>query len=104
MMTSSFSQSQCKLRVLGVADFPLIAQVDRSELNSAEYLAMPSDDGLSLRLTRVPIDPPARIGPWGEEGAKMRIGWWRPQVEAGGCLLGAFREENLCGFGVLGPV
>jgi ribosomal protein S18 acetylase RimI-like enzyme len=97
-------QLNCRLRMLGPADFPLIGQVDRSEVNSANYLAEPSEDGLALRLTRVAADPPVRIGPWNEADVKRRIDLWQPVVEAGGLLLGAFAGEKLCGFGVLGSV
>jgi hypothetical protein len=73
-------------------------------VNAAEYVAVASDDGLGLRLSRVPLDPPSRIGPWGNAGVEARIGSWRPEVESGGFYIGAFREARLCGFGVLGPV
>jgi len=103
-MTASTIQDQYELRALDATDLALVGQVDRSESNTAEYVALPSDDGLSLRLTRVPVDPPSHIPPWGEAAVAMRIGWWKPEVEAGGFFLGAFHQQTLCGFGVLGPV
>lgn len=103
-MNGSLTQSGYDIRYLAADDFFLIAQVERSEANVADYLALPSEDGLGLRLSRVPVDPPLRIGPWDEAGVKTRIDWWRPEVEAGGFFIGAFRDKKLCGFGVLGPV
>jgi ribosomal protein S18 acetylase RimI-like enzyme len=103
-MSNPLTQSAYDLRHLAAEDLLLISQVDRSETNVANYLAVPSEDGLGLRLSRVAVDPPSAIGPWSDADVKTRVSWWKPEVEAGGLLVGAFSDEKLCGFGVLGPV
>ena len=93
-----------QLKELGSDDFARIAEVDRTELVEAEYVAVQSDDGRGLRLERSEIDPPQHTGPWTEKGVEHRIDLWKPEVEAGGLFVGAFRDLTLVGFAVPGPV
>ncbi len=81
----------------------MIGQVDRSETVTAEYVAVPSADGLSLTLTRVDYDAPINIGPWSQEGVERRIAEWTPRITCDGLILGGFRGERLVGFACVGP-
>jgi GNAT superfamily N-acetyltransferase len=91
------------VRTMEVKDISLIGTVDRSETVAALYVARRSSDGLSLSLRRVEQDPPIARGPWSREGVERRLTEWRPQLERGGVLLGAFGDEQLVGFAILGP-
>ena len=91
------------MKELGSDDLARIAEVDRTELVEAEYVALESDDGRGLRLVQAEIDPPQHTGPWTEKGVERRIELWKPKVEAGGLFLGAFLDLTLVGFAVLGP-
>jgi GNAT superfamily N-acetyltransferase len=80
----------------------MVEQVNRTEVVEAKYVTVASPDGMSLTLQRVEEDPPGRAGPWGAEGVATRIAYWKPKIEEGGVLLGAFRGQRLVGFSVLG--
>lgn len=80
-----------------------IAEVNRSEQVKALYLAERQDDGFTLCLRREPKDPPISTPHWDEKGVKHRINLWRPELDKGGTMLGAFDEDRLAGFAILGP-
>ena len=94
---------EIELREMDLKEIWLIEQVDRSERVEAKYVADRSADGMGLSLRRVPKDPPGETGPWGKRGVEARINLWRPKLEKGGVMLGAFDRERLVGFGILGP-
>lgn len=91
------------VRTMEPKDISLIETVDRSEMVAALYIAQRSSDGLSLSLRRIEKDPPIARGPWSSEGVEHRLSEWRPQLEKGGVLLGAFGDEQLVAFAILGP-
>jgi len=90
------------IREMEVGDLSRIGEVDRSESVHALYVAELAPDGLGLALKRVPQDPPEQVPVWGEKGVAERVGWWQPELEKGGLLLGAFVGDTLAGFAVLG--
>jgi GNAT superfamily N-acetyltransferase len=91
------------IRRMDHAEINRIGEVDRSETVEAVYLAERSPDGLGLRLQRARKDPPMRLRPWGQAEAERRMRLWKPGLEEGGVLLGAFDGEELVGFAILGP-
>ena len=90
------------LRVMSPDDIHRIEQVNRTEVVEAQYVTVASPDGMSLSLQRVEEDPPDRAGPWGPDGVAARIAEWKPKIERGGFLLGAFGGERLVGFSAVG--
>jgi len=93
---------EIELREMRVEEIGMIEQVDRSERVEAKYVAERSADGMGLRLRKVLKVPPGETGPWGERGVEERINLWRPELEKGGVMVGAFEGERLVGFGILG--
>lgn len=91
------------LRQMNADEIGMIAQVDRRETVEAEYIARRSPDGMALTLRREATDPPEEVGSWCIKDVDQRIAKWKPQVENGGLLLGAFDGQRLVGFSVLGP-
>jgi len=79
-----------------------IGAVNREETIEANYIAQPADDGWGLVLRRTRCNPPVQASRWDEDDLDERIGWWLPELEKGGALIGAFDGERLVGFVVSG--
>ncbi len=58
---------------------------------------------MTFRLERVTQEPPVELGPWGEAGVAHRAGLWEPELRRGGAVFGAFDDERLVGFAIVGP-
>jgi len=93
------------VRILPVSpkDIERIKEVDCSQKVKAVYRAQSTSNGLGLVLKRLAQNPPIEIPAWGKLGIRYRIERWRPQLEKGGLMMGAFDGERLVGFAVLGP-
>jgi GNAT superfamily N-acetyltransferase len=75
-----------------------IAEIDRSERIAQQYKSC----GGVLELIDVDIDAPR----WGEPGAgtvQSYVESWKPLLDAGGVLLGAFDGDRLVGFAIYQP-
>jgi GNAT superfamily N-acetyltransferase len=92
-----------KYREMRVEEISRIGEVNREELVMAEYVSTPDPSGFGLRTTRVEIPSPTETPHWSEQGIEGRINDWKPSVERGGFFYGAFDEERLAGFVILGP-
>ena len=89
-------------RELVVEDIYLIAEVNREERIEAEYVAEPDATGFGIVTRLRHFDSPKFNPAWGKEGTDNRIKAWKPHLEEGGFMYGAFRAERLVGFIVLG--
>jgi len=86
------------VRQMAISEFDRIADIDRSEQITQQYKSR----GSALELVDVDIRAPR----WGEPGAhtvQHYIDSWKPLVQAGGVLLGAFDGDRLVGFAVYEP-
>ena len=86
------------LREMAISELDRIAEIDRSEHTTQLYKYRNS----VLELIDVDIRAPR----WGEPGAhtvQHYIDSWKPLVEAGGVLLGAFDGRRLVGFAIFEP-
>ncbi len=92
------------LKEMSPDNLHMIDQVNRSELVHATYVAVPSPDRMSLTLERIEKAPPGQTPPWDAEGVASRIADWKPKIEKGGLLLGAFRGQRLVGFSAVGDL
>lgn len=92
-------------RILPISpkDIERIKEVDCSQKVKAVYRAESSAKGLGLTLKRRAQNPPIEIPAWGKLGIRYRIERWRPQLEKGGLMVGAFEGERFVGFAILGP-
>jgi ribosomal protein S18 acetylase RimI-like enzyme len=92
-------------RILPISpkDIERITEVDCSQKVKAVYRAQSTSKGLGLSLKRVSQNPPIEIPAWGKLGIRYRIERWRPLLEKGGLMMGAFDGERLVGFSILGP-
>ncbi|HUI25013.1 MAG TPA: GNAT family N-acetyltransferase [Candidatus Kryptonia bacterium] len=81
-----------------VSGLDRIAEIDRSEYITQQYK---SRGGL-LELIDVDIRAP-RWGEPGEHTVQHYVESWKPLLEAGGVLLGAFDGDRLVGFAIYQP-
>ena len=88
-------------RELAVEDICRIGEVNREELIEAEYVAEPDGSGFGIVTSLRHFDPPKFNPAWGREGTDNRIKAWKPHLERGGFLYGAFSSERLIGFIIL---
>ena len=83
---------------MAVSELERIGEFDRSERITHQYEA---SDG-ALELVDVDIDAPR----WGQPGARSvrsYVDTWKPVLEGGGTLIGAFDEGRLVGFAIYDP-
>ncbi len=97
---SSQADGRIEVRELDAEAIELIRQIDRSEQIDTLYTVK---DG-RLRSESVEIDVP----PWdaegdGEQSSARRITEFRPVVESGASLLGAFIDDLLAGIAIVDP-
>lgn len=86
------------VRRMEASELDRIVEIDRSERITQQYKVR---DG-TLELIDVDIDAP----PWGAPGAhtvQHNVDSWRPLLDAGGVLLGAFDGDRLVGFAIYDP-
>lgn len=86
------------IRELAVSDLCRIGEIDRSEHISQQYKSR----GGALELAEVEIRAPR----WGEPGGhtvEQCIESWKPLLDAGGVLLGAFDGDRFVGFAIYQP-
>jgi ribosomal protein S18 acetylase RimI-like enzyme len=86
------------VRRMAASEIERIGEIDRSEHITQEYTAR---NGI-LKLRDVDIQAP-RWGESGEHSVQYYIDHWKPLVEAGGVLLGAFDGGSLAGFAIYEP-
>lgn len=87
-----------EVRVMAISELDRIGEIDRSERITHRYKA----SGAILELVDVDIDAP-RWGEPGEGPVQHYVDSWRPVLEAGGTLLGAFDDGQLAGFAIYNP-
>ncbi|MCF7920382.1 MAG: GNAT family N-acetyltransferase [Candidatus Cloacimonetes bacterium] len=80
-----------------------ISEVKREEIINYVYTTKCDDTGFGLVTTCVEKSPPGVEPPWGEKGVEHRINNWKPSLQQGGCMYGAFDNDRLVGFVILGP-
>jgi len=90
-------------REMAPAEIGRIGEVDRTESVAGEFVVTRDGTGFGLRATFVAHETPEPVPPWGEAGTRRRIESWRPHLDRGGSLYGAFDRERLVGFVILGP-
>lgn len=86
------------IREMAASELARIGEIDRSEHITQAYKSR----GGALELVDVDIRAPR----WGETGGhtvQHYVHAWRPLLEAGGVLLGAFDGERLVGFSIYQP-
>ncbi|MCL5999820.1 MAG: GNAT family N-acetyltransferase [Chloroflexi bacterium] len=83
-------------------EIPLIASIDRSDIALAEYTCRLADDGLGLSLVSRPLPTPALIPNWNAQELEFRFELWRRNLAEGAALFGAFEQERLAGFVLVG--
>lgn len=83
---------------MDMSELGRIAEVDRSERITQQYRC----HGGVLELIDVDIDAP-RWGEPGEHAVEHYIDLWKPLLEAGGVLFGAFDGDRLAGFAIYEP-
>ena len=86
------------VRQMAISEFDRIADIDRSEQITQQY----KSHGSTLELVDVDIHAP-RWGEPGEHTVQHYIDSWKPLVESGGVLVGAFDGDRLVGFAVYEP-
>src|SRR5205823_12838617 len=86
------------IRRMAVSEIDRIAEIDRSEQITQQYKSR----GGVLETIDVDISAP-RWGEPGEHTVQHRIESWKPLIEAGGVLLGAFDGGRLAGFAIYEP-
>lgn len=86
------------VRPMAVDELGRIAELDRSERITQQYR---QHDG-ALELIEVDIDAP-RWGAPGEHPVRHYLESWRPLLDDGGVLLGAFDGDRLVGFAIYVP-
>ena len=96
-------EKESKILRMRVDDIARIGDVNRRETIAAEYLGKRSPDGKSfeVRIRQKPL--PERVPEWGQHGTKRRIQAWKPRLEQGGAMFGAFIEGWMVGFAIVGP-
>ena len=85
-------------RHLAPTDLHLIGEIDRSEHVSVEYLVV------GEHLTTKPVDwdiPTFDPVGTGEHSVHQQIEHWKPVVERGAALLGAFEGDQLLGLAII---
>lgn len=95
-----WAQNMISTRRLPATDLSRIGEIDRSERIEQAYVY----DSGSLALKRVNWDVPQ----WSEEGTgdhsvAAKVAAWKPWVEEGGTLFGAFDGPSLLGFAIYRP-
>jgi GNAT superfamily N-acetyltransferase len=83
------------VRPMAVDELARIAEIDRSERITQQYRQR---DG-ALELIEVDIDAP-RWGEPGEHPVRHYFESWKPMLDDGGLLLGAFDDDRLVGFAI----
>lgn len=86
------------IRQMAGSELDRIAEIDRSERITQRY----KQRGETLELVDVDIHA-ARWGESGESTVQHRIDQWKPLIDAGGTLLGAFDGDRLVGFAIYQP-
>jgi len=86
------------IREMTIDELDRIGEIDRSERITQQYTAA----GGSLELVDVDIHA-ARWGEPREHPVQHYVDEWRPVLEAGGTLIGAFDGDVLVGFAVYNP-
>jgi GNAT superfamily N-acetyltransferase len=86
------------IREMAASELDRIAEIDRSERITQQYKSR----GGALELIDVDIHAP-RWGEPGEHTVQQLIDSWKPLLDAGGVLLGAFDSDLLVGFAIYQP-
>ena len=90
------------LKEMNPDDIAIIGQVNRRETVEAEYVPESCCNGRGLVLSRIERKPPDEVPAWNENDVAQRIAEWRPKIDNGGSIIGAFDGPRLVGFVVLG--
>ncbi|MHC5079631.1 MAG: GNAT family N-acetyltransferase [Planctomycetota bacterium] len=80
-----------------------IGEVNREEWIEGHYVTRGDGTGFGLKTELVPFEPPKHRPPWSPRGVEARIQDWKPHLDRGGVLYGAFEEKRLIAFVLLGP-
>ncbi|MFC2075203.1 GNAT family N-acetyltransferase [Bdellovibrionota bacterium] len=92
-----------KYRKMETEEISRIGEVNREETVRGEWTAKPDKTGLCICASFNKLDEPMELPPWGEKGVEARIQRFKPALEQGGVMYGAFEKERLAGFVILGP-
>jgi GNAT superfamily N-acetyltransferase len=92
-----------EFREMLVDEIARIGEVNREESIRAAFVVESDGSGFGLVARRVEKSPPLEVPPWGEPGTQIRVNKWRPGLERGGSMYGAFSKDRLVGFVILGP-
>ena len=90
-------------REMAPEEISRIGEVDRAESIAGSFVVTRDETGLGLRAEFVTFKKPRPVRPWDESGIESRINDWKPHLERGGLLYGAFEADRLAGFVLLGP-
>ena len=80
-----------------------IGEVNREEIVLAEYVVQRDDTRFGLAARKIRRPAPLKIAPWSKDGIQKRVTGWKPALEDGGLMYGAFDVQKLVGFVILGP-
>jgi GNAT superfamily N-acetyltransferase len=83
------------MRRMNIAELERIAEVDRSEHVTQYYVYQ--DGGLERK------DVDWRVGRWSAGELEANLAAWRPLVDRGGTMFGAFEDADLVGFAIYRP-
>ena len=86
------------VRQMDASELDRIGEIDRSERITQQYKSRAG----ALELIDVDIHAP-RWGEPGEHTVQQLIDSWKPLLEAGGVLLGAFDGDHFVGFAIYDP-
>ena len=108
LMLAAYRQLLClkgnmKYRVMNTEEIFRIGEVNREEMVIAKYVAKSDPSGFSISAIREEIDSPSETPHWSEKGIENRAKSWKPALENGGFFYGAFNDDRLAGFVILGP-
>lgn len=86
------------IRHMAISELDRLGAIDHSEQIKQQY----KSHGGVLELIEVDIDAP-RWGEPGERSVQQYIDSWKPLLEGGGVLLGAFDGDRLAGIAIYEP-
>jgi len=80
-----------------------IGEVNREEIVEGIYRPGPDDSGLGIIARYEVLEKPEKLSHWSEAGTEGRIKSWKPALDNGGAMYGAFEGDTFAGFIILSP-
>jgi GNAT superfamily N-acetyltransferase len=90
-------------REMAPEEISRIGEVDRAESIAGSFVVTRDETGFGLKADFVAFEKPIPVPSWDESGVEHRVNLWKPHLEGGGLLYGAFGADRLVGFVLLGP-